>query len=79
MSATKRPWHTYPGHVGVYGGSRTEIIASCGNLDTRRNPQTATDVNTANAALIVLAVNHHDELVQTLENVLKRQRRSIAS
>jgi hypothetical protein len=79
--ATPRPWRfidreeledgsIYYAHL--VGGSRDLVICSFGNSSNDDMAETKTDIRSkkANAALIVKAVNLHDELVVTLEKLL---------
>lgn len=66
--ATKRPWH-------LDGFNLTAIIVKENNnyrnlLDCRYYSRISLDEAIANSRLIVKAVNMHDELIESLRNVL---------
>lgn len=76
MSTEKKhsalPWFSSTGMVGIYAPERDgAMIASTGNKDLQRTVKMSDEENQANTAFIVRACNSHEELVQTLEIVLK--------
>ncbi len=71
MNATKRPWTVaYYATQDGQGGSSHYTIKYGSETVVRSEGQVADDRDEANARLIVLAVNLHDELVEALENMV---------
>ena len=67
MAATERPWHIRDG-TNIFRGDR--LVANTGGYATNIDPHAVLRENRANAALIVKAVNHHEELRAALFSVL---------
>ena len=69
--ATKRPWFIPDYGFGcpvIYGGDDPKRIYPLVKVALRRGSEDAAEAK-ANAALIVKAVNLHDELVEALERI----------
>jgi len=69
IEATERPWHSVT--LSRLPGEYAEcMVMSENGLCIASVEATTNELAEANAALIVQAVNSHDELVRALENIL---------
>ena len=64
-AAEREEWQDFIGHL-IRGGNNNRVIASTDTIE----PADVTIEDTANAQLITLVVNWHEELVLTIQQIL---------
>ena len=63
MTATKRPW-IIKDIYNIFRADGRRLVCTTGGYSSNVNAEAVDDENVDNAALIVRAVNHHEELME---------------